>query len=55
VTIYQWAFDNTGAKIVMGAGVPEPAPMSIVAFAAMALGAKGMRSWRRRNQSSDPK
>jgi hypothetical protein len=55
VTIYQWAYDNTGAPISMGAGVPEPAPMSIVALAAMALGAKGMRSWRRRSQPAASK
>lgn len=48
VTIYGYAYDNTGAQITMGAlPVPEPAPMGILALGALALGAKGVRAWRR--------
>ena len=46
VTIFSYAYDNTGAKIPMGA-VPEPAPAALLALGALALGAKGVRSWRR--------
>jgi hypothetical protein len=47
LTIYGYAYDNTGAKIAMGAGVPEPAPAALMALGALALGAKGLRAWRR--------
>lgn len=46
VTIYGYAYDNQGNKITMGT-VPEPAPAAILAFGALTLGAKGLRSWRR--------
>jgi hypothetical protein len=46
VTIFSYAYDNTGAKIPMGA-VPEPGPATLLALGALALGAKGVRSWRR--------
>lgn len=46
VTIYRYAYDNTGAPITMGA-VPEPAPMAFLALGALTLGAKGVRNWRR--------
>lgn len=45
VTIYGYAYDNSGAQITMGA-VPEPAPMAILAIGALTLGAKGVRAWR---------
>jgi len=48
LTIFGYAFDNTGAKIPTGATVvPEPAPIAILALGALALGAKGLRIWRR--------
>ena len=46
VTIFGYAYDNTGAQLPAGA-VPEPAPMGLLALGALALGAKGLRSWRR--------
>jgi len=44
--IFSYAYDNTGAKIPMGA-IPEPAPIGLLALGALTLGAKGVRSWRR--------
>jgi len=41
-----WAYDTTGAQIRSGA-VPEPGSMSFLALGALALGARGLRSWRR--------
>ena len=48
-TIYGYAYENNpDLKIVMGAKpVPEPAPLGILALGALALGAKGVRAWRR--------
>ena len=46
VTIYGYAFDNTGTLITMGA-VPEPAPMGVLALGALTFGARGVRAWRR--------
>jgi len=47
VTIFGYAYDNTGAPVATGL-VPEPASGSLLAFGAMTLGAAGVRSWRRR-------
>jgi hypothetical protein len=52
VTIFRYAYDDTGAFIVTGM-VPEPAPLSLLALGALALGAKGLRSWRR-NRTAEP-
>ncbi|SRR5258706_5378952 len=46
VTIFSYAFDNTGAPIPMGA-IPEPAPIGLLALGALTFGAKGLRAWRR--------
>jgi hypothetical protein len=48
LTIYGYAYDNTGAKLAMGDGVPEPSSAAVLALGAMALGAKGLRAWRRK-------
>jgi hypothetical protein len=51
MTIYGWAYDTTGAQL--GAGlVPEPSSMSLMALGALALGAKGVGSWRRNRAST---
>jgi hypothetical protein len=47
VTIFGYAYDNTGAFIVTGA-VPEPAPVALAALGALVLGAKGLRQWRQK-------
>jgi len=53
VNVFGWAYDNTGATIPMGVGaVPEPAPTTLLALGALALGAKGLRSWRGRAKGS---
>jgi hypothetical protein len=46
VTIWGYAYDNTGAEPTMGQ-IPEPASGSLMALGALALGARGLRSWRR--------
>jgi hypothetical protein len=49
VTIYRYGWDNTGAQPTMGqTPVPEPSAAAIVALGAMALGARGVRSWRQK-------
>jgi hypothetical protein len=48
VTIWGYAYDNTGAKPGMGQlPVPEPTSGALVVFGALALGARGVRNWRR--------
>ena len=51
VTIYGYAFDNTGSQPAMGQ-VPEPAPMAVLVVGALALGARGIRAWRRERKSA---
>jgi hypothetical protein len=48
VTIWGYAWDNTGAKPAMGdMPVPEPSSGALMVFGAMALGSRGLRNWRR--------
>lgn len=47
VTIYGYAYDDTGAFIAAGA-VPEPSSASFLALGALVVGAKGLRAWRRK-------
>ncbi|MDQ6654644.1 MAG: PEP-CTERM sorting domain-containing protein [Verrucomicrobiota bacterium] len=43
-TIQGWSYDNTGAAITV---VPEPSVTALLTLAAIALGAIGVRNWRR--------
>ena len=45
-TLFGYAWDNTGAKITMGE-TPEPSSPALLALGALALGARGIRKWRR--------
>jgi hypothetical protein len=49
LTIYGYAWDNTGALLPAGAGsgVPEPGTMGLTGLGALALGAAGLRRWRK--------
>lgn len=49
LTITEWAYDNSGVEIATGqtTSVPEPCSASLLAIGALALGAKGIRNWRR--------
>lgn len=52
-TIFRYGWDNTGAKPTMGqAPVPEPTAGALTALAAMALGARGVRSWRQKRDAA---
>jgi hypothetical protein len=47
VTLVDWAYDTSGAQIFAGdTGTPEPSTFALSGLAALALGAKGLRSWR---------
>ena len=47
LTIFGYAYDDTGSPIPTGVLVPEPAPVALLVLGALALGAKGLRNWRR--------
>lgn len=49
-TIQSWSFESSGGPITV-TGVPEPSTM-LLTGAAMALGARGMRRWRRRGAAA---
>jgi hypothetical protein len=46
LTIWSYAFDTSGAQLAAGS-VPEPTSVSLLALGALALGARGVRSWKR--------
>jgi hypothetical protein len=53
-TINGWSFDDTGAAITVGGAAPAPEPSSLpLTSAALALGALGMRAWRRLRRTSN--
>jgi hypothetical protein len=48
VTLMDWAYDTSGAQIPAGdTGTPEPSTFVLTGLAALALGAKGLRAWRK--------
>ncbi|MBX7106214.1 MAG: hypothetical protein K1X57_19200 [Gemmataceae bacterium] len=49
-TIQGWSFEDTGAPITVVA-VPEPSSL-LLSSAALALGARGMRKWRRKGAAA---
>lgn len=51
LTIEGYAYDTSGAFLASGQ-VPEPSAPALLALGAMALGAKGLRSWRKNRQTS---
>jgi hypothetical protein len=53
VTIFGYAYDNTGAKPTMGQPpVPEPTSGALLVMGAMALGARGLRKWRQQREAA---
>lgn len=46
LTVWGYAYDDTGAKLTMGQAIPEPTSTALLALGAMALGARGVRKWR---------
>jgi hypothetical protein len=51
LAIQGYAYDTSGAQLSAGQ-VPEPSAPALLALGAMALGAKGLRSWRKNRQSA---
>jgi hypothetical protein len=57
VTIHDFAYDDSGAVIAAGetvdaAQVPEPATAASTGLAALALGAVGLRQWRKSRKAA---
>ena len=54
VTLVDWAYDTSGNQIPAGdTGTPEPSTLTLTGLAALALGAKGLRSWRVARKSAE--
>ena len=53
VTIWRYAYDTSGAQLPSGQ-VPEPSSVALLALGALALGAKGLRSWRHNRPAEKP-
>ena len=47
LTLHSYAWDNSGALLPAGTGVPEPDTMALTGLGALALGAVGLRRWRK--------
>jgi hypothetical protein len=55
LTIWSYAYDNTGAKPTMGQlPIPEPTSGALLVMGAMALGARGLRKWRQNRPPVTP-
>jgi hypothetical protein len=52
LTLYSYAWDNTGKQLAAGAGVPEPDTMALTGLGALVLGAVGLRRWRKNRQTA---
>ena len=53
LTIHDFAFDDSGALIGAGqTAVPEPSTLASTGLAALALGAVGLRSWRKNRKAA---
>jgi len=53
VTVYRYGWENTGLQPTMGqTPVPEPSSAAVLALGAMALGARGMRTWRQKRDAA---
>jgi len=55
LTLFGYAYDNSGAEIPMGATTPEPSSVALLALGALAFGAAGVRNWRAKRKSEGPK
>lgn len=53
VTIHEWAYEDSGAPIQVGA-IPEP-ETAVLGLAGLALGAAGLRRWRRKSNAESLK
>jgi hypothetical protein len=51
VTIFDWAFDDSGQTLAAG-DAPEPATAIPTGLAALALGAVGLRNWRKARKAA---
>jgi len=51
VTLTDWAYDDSGAKITAGA-IPEPSSAALAMSGALVLGAAGLRQWRKRKAAT---
>ena len=51
LTLTDWAYDDTGAKITAGA-IPEPGSAPLAMAGALVLGAAGLRQWRKRKSAT---
>jgi len=52
LNVIGYAYDTSGAPIAAGAGVPEPDTFVATGLAALALGAAGMRRWRKSKKAA---
>ena len=51
-TILSYGYENTGAALTIPGAVPEPTTLAALGLGALALGASGVRRWRRAKQTA---